>query len=718
MPQVPVLETTSVQAEPLPGRAYPRVDTDVNAGDYGAGLAHGLDEVAAAGVQQQAKLKDENDKLRVVDSITQINAARDRLLYGTPGPDGKNVGGAYSLHGVNAINMPATLLPQYDEVAQKIASALTPDQQRLLQPHIANVKGELNTQLNRYEYEESNRLADAVFSNGIKQTISSASVGWRDPDAINKSRLDLKGLVQMQGDREGWSDDQRQQALSTAQAQMHFNVVDRMLADDAPQQALKYFNEIKDTNELTGEQAKQLGAQIDAHIKEDQSELKRTIADKYQDSMTAARYGLANPSTVSKDDLKILYPYDYQRHWDGLQQTIATGAQAKEFDHMTPDQIGAALESKRPTQGGPEAAFQISNYETLSRAAEQSIKERYQDPAQFAVDTKHWTPIDFSNPTNAMGQIRSRANTQEQVAESLGVSTPLLSKDEARQFSAQLANQPPAQRMDTLTSLRGVLFDNAYNAVLKQIAPNSPLTAIAGTTLDRPSKGQTPVWYDPKFAASPRVGQDILEGEQILQDKSEKGIKAKFPMPEDKDLQTQFMGAIGGTNSDLFRGRDQTYLAYYQAFKAAYAAEANRAGLSSGILNSDLAKKAAEEVIGDVTTYGHSTVRVPAGMDPSRFEGQVNQASQTALKASGYNDADISALRGYGLRELGDTLGTGRYVIINGRGDPLKSKDGGKTVVIDLNQQMTGQPAAAVPPIRPFAGKGGGTIMLGGANAP
>jgi hypothetical protein len=49
MPTVPYLESPQVQQEPLPGRANPRVDTDVTPTDFGSGLAQGLEQAGAAG---------------------------------------------------------------------------------------------------------------------------------------------------------------------------------------------------------------------------------------------------------------------------------------------------------------------------------------------------------------------------------------------------------------------------------------------------------------------------------------------------------------------------------------------------------------------------------------------------------------------------------------------------------------------------------------------
>ena len=426
---------------------------------------------------------------------------------------------------------------------------------------------------------------------------------------------------------------------------------------------------------------------IDAKIKEKQNENKQDIADRFQDSMVSAQYGLKNPVSVTRAEMDVLYPKDGQRHWDALQSVVASGAKAQEYDRMTPEQIQADVNSSRPTTGGPEAALRIKAFEIRANAAEQSMKARTQDPAQFAIDSgAGWKPLDLSKPEDAMAQLKSRANSQGLVSEQTGVNTPLLTKQETHQLTGWLDNQKPSDRLQTLTSLRTSLpNDQAYGSLMKQIAPDSPITAVAGAMLDKPPVA-APAWYDSKFTTNPIVPQRMLEGQDILRAKDEKGITSKFPMPSDEDLQSQFQSAVGGANSDLFRGRPQTLETAFAAYKAYYAAEASHRGVTNGVINTDIAQLAAQSVVGHATTYGSTTLTVPAGMDPTRFEGTVTAASKSALLAGGYSAKDIEALRGYGLRELGDTLGTGRYVIIDGNGDPLKSKTGQNSVIIDLNK--------------------------------
>lgn len=465
------------------------------------------------------------------------------------------------------------------------------------------------------------------------------------------------------------------------------------LTDGDTGNAQRYLDKNRDV--MDEKTAYSLQNAIDAKSREKQNDQKQDIADRFQDSMTAAQYGLPNATQVTRAEVDVLHPKDGQRYWDDLQRVVQAGAKANDYDKMTPEQINADVNSARPTSGGPEAVSKIKSYEILANAADRSLKARTQDPAQFAIDSGTvWKPLDFSKPDDLMESLRSRANTQGAVSAQTGVNTPLLSKQEQKQFVAGLASQNPQQLVQTLSTLRSTMpNDQSYTALLKQVAPDSPLTAAAGAMMDRPAQGSIPNWYNPAFATSPVVPQRILEGKSILESKDEKGIASKFPMPPERDLMPQFMAAIGGSNSDLFRGRPSTQETAFAAFKAYYAAEASHQGVTNGVINTSIAQAAAQGVVGNATTYGRSNLVVPTGMDPSRFEGNMDAAKTQALKAAGYKDSDIEALHVDGVRELGDTLGSGRYVITNGNGDALKSKDGKKSVIIDLNQ-ATRIPAA------------------------
>lgn len=692
----------NVEPEALPGRAYPRLPgNDPQA--FGTQVGSSIEQAGQV-------LQSVHDKVEAQALQSQHTNAVNKLTVLADGTTNTPQTGAFAQYGQNAFGLNQKYLPQFDQQAQSIINAV-PDQRArtAAEQSYQHIRAQLENQLNVHELQQHKEFGIKTDQDAIDIASVRGPNNYNDAGILSSSLQTIQLKAQHLGDQLGWSPEQVEQFTQEQTSKFHMNVLDRMATDGKFPMAEHYLDTVK--GQMDANTAWSAKRMLDGQIKEKQNDQKQDISDRYHDSIEAAQFGLKNPITVSRAELDVLYPKDAQRHWDGLMMMQRSAAQAQDFDKQTPDQIQAAVDKARPTVGGPEATFAISSYETLARAAQQSITERNKDPAQFAIDSgAGWKPLDLKNPQNAISQLKSRANTQEQVSEQMGVNAPLLTKPETQAFTSFLGSQPPAQRLQTLAALRqGLPSDVAYASLMKQIAPQSPLTAIAGTTLDRPAQN-APSWYNPKFETNSLVGQRILEGEEILRDKGEKGIKSTFPMPSDKDLQNQFQSAIGGSHSDLFRGRDQTLEAYYAAYKATYAAEASHEGQTDGVIHSDIAEKAAQMVIGHATTYGSTSLVVPSGMDPSKFEGAVNSASKAALKSSGYSDSDIEALRGYGLRELGDTLGTGRYVIINGQGDPLKSKDGKQSVVLDLNQQFKGedQPKPEPPPRHvEFAGKGG-----------
>lgn len=698
----------SVQPEGLPGRAFPRLPDEVSPNAYGAGVGQSIE-------QASGELQRVHDQMTQQAQQTQLQSGHNQAqtVMGNLLQDPKS--GAMYQQGQDSFGNRETYLPQFDQHMDQIAQGIAdPKARAAFTTHVApQLRNQFTEQLDTHALQQHKEFADKTDLDTIDIAGKTAAMNPNNPNIIasNKDSVDL--TIDSMGLRHGWSQAQIDATKQEAFSRFHTNVLDSLLTNNKLPMAQHYLDAARSAGDMDPHTALQLQDMINSRIKEQQNEQKQGIADRYNDSMQAAEFGLKNPISVSRQELDILYPKDAQRHWDGLQSVAAAAAKAKEFDQMKPDEIQTVLDKAMPKEGGPEAAFKISAYNTLERAANQSYKARQQDPAQFAIDSgAGWKPLDFSNSANLFSQIRSRANTQGQVSEQSGVSTPLLTKDETSTFTKMLNSQAPAARMETLAGLRSTLFDQSYSSLMRQVMPNSPITAIAGTTADRPAKGMKPVWFDQRFAEDPGVGVRMMEGDAILKDKGEKGIKSSFPMPPEKDLQTQFLAAAGGTNNDLFRGRDQTMEAYYAAYKAVYAADANKAGISNGIIKPDMARQAAEDVLGHVTNYQHSSVVAPSGMDPTRFEGSVDRASKEALSAAGYDEKDISALRGYGIRELGDTLGTGRYVIINGNGDALQSKDRKGAVIIDLNQQRTGQPAPPKPKVAPIIGKGGSAISV------
>jgi hypothetical protein len=698
MPVVPQLDAPSVPEEGLPGRPFPRVSDETTPEAFGAGIASGLQALSAEQTQEAAQHKVQNDQLRVIDANTQREAWMTSALYGNIDPQtGQRQGGAFSIHGMDAINMPAKFLPEYDKAVEQISSTLTPDQQRLFARSAAAGKNELGLQLNRYEYEESNRLANETFLNAGKQAVQSAVLGYQDPVVVGKARADIKSLVDLQGDREGWSAAQRDEQKLTLLQGMHAQVIDRMLTDKNPAMAQAYLSQ--HMTELTGTEAFTLSKTIEAQQKAQQEDVRLDIAGRYSDSLEAAERGLTSPITVKRSEMDVLYPHDAQRRWDELQIMARAGAQGKAYDHMTPEQIADDLRASAPQEGGPEALYQIKAHEILERAAQQSLQKR-SDGAQFAQDRGNWNPIDWSKPQDALDEIRQRALTQEEVSNQIGVPVSVLSRREAKQLSTVIDNAKPSDAVAMLTQLRSSIpSDNAYASALSQISNHSPLLSVVGTALQTPQPGRTPVWYQGRFAADPNVAEGIIDGQRILSGKGDEKVSGGFQIPRDDDtssktgLLSYFQKAAGGAGGSggIFQRRPETAEVYYDAFRAYYAHLAADKGVMSGVVDPGIAKQAATAVLGNQTRFNNSTIIVPRGMDPTRFESIASSAIEAAARDAGYEDTMAKALsRSAGLVEDTRATGTGRYVVVDGNGRAVTAvKGGGPAMRIDLASQIS-----------------------------
>lgn len=316
--------------------------------------------------------------------------------------------------------------------------------------------------------------------------------------------------------------------------------------------------------------------------------------------------------------------------------------------------------------------------------------------------------------TQFQDQIADRMSTLKALRTQYGSqigSLPLLPQ-EASTLSNQLDNSPPPQRAQMLVSLRGAMNDDqAFQSAMRQVAPHSPVTAIAGSMVGNSAPASTPMWFDQKYAATTTDASRILSGDSLLNPnkattgQQEKGeLKSTVPMPADgtnnqPGLRDQFFREA----RDLFRDRPQLGEAYFAAFKAADAGLRAESGDLKGDPNPSLEKQALKIALGNTQDFNGSRVKVPDGMDPSKFKGYVNNAVAASVKASGGGNDWADRIQGYRLHE--DEVGSGRYTIMDG-GIPFMRPDGKGPLSIDLRKQFspssmptpkTGPIDAAVP---------------------
>lgn len=356
-----------------------------------------------------------------------------------------------------------------------------------------------------------------------------------------------------------------------------------------------------------------------------------------------------------------------------------------------------------------------ANFERLQGAFNQNQKLMTDTPLLWSANRNgtEVPPIDFQGLASDEGQAKIGAELADRMATlralrekngpQIGIK-PLLPPD-AAQFTSYLQSIAPRQRALTLSALRRAAPDDeTYSAMMDQIAPHSPVTAIAGAMVGQSTPAHTPVWFNPAYAPKLDDAQLVMQGEALLnpalgskeqQAEIEKGGgKPAQTMPADAGP-NGLRSIFGRAASDMFRDRLPIGEDYFSVFKAAYAALLERSGNMKGLPESTLQRRALTIALGATRTFRGNQVSVPAGMDPGAFDAIVERAvAQEAANQKAPADW-TDRLRGYQLVELGRTLGSGRYGITVG-GMPMVNPNGKGYFAIDLKGQY--DPARGAKP--------------------
>lgn len=343
------------------------------------------------------------------------------------------------------------------------------------------------------------------------------------------------------------------------------------------------------------------------------------------------------------------------------------------FAGQTDAQIQATLQASAPVAGEGYAAAD-ARQQVRIEAAQRVVKQRQEDPQAYAVryGLSKAAQMDMNDPQGMVAEINKRVGVAQMMADTYGTPYRVLMGNEAAQMSQAIRLLPTQQKLDYLDRIRTGTYGNnrAYLSVMNQVAPDSPVTAVAGSILI----AQMPVTVSGGLFGSDAVLQPrnvsglMLEGEALLNptkaEKAQDGRGAKFPMPKEADLQQAFNDYAGVA----FRGDGKGYEVAYQAFKAYYAGAANRKGILSTDLTTEgakIAKEAAAAATGGIINYNSlGEVIKPWGMDDGTFKNRASAEFDKAMVANGMKGGVFDNLSAYGLQ----SVGTGRYLLTNGAG--------------------------------------------------
>lgn len=238
-------------------------------------------------------------------------------------------------------------------------------------------------------------------------------------------------------------------------------------------------------------------------------------------------------------------------------------------------------------------------------------------------------------------------------------------------LTAALKNAPPQQKSEYFAGLaRSTAGDReAYTAIMRQLAPDDPVTAIAGLY----AAGKTPE----RRAA----GERMIRGQAILnppRKEDGKPVGGKLiDMPPDQKLLSEF----AAQTEKVFAGKPQASADAFQAARTIYAAYSSDEGDNKGELNSTRWKKSINEAVGQIETYQGKPIILPENFDMWRFRDAIAHQARVLVASKRLDKSiTIDKLRDMPLENVGD----GRYVFR--AGDGVLSDFKNQPVIINLNR--------------------------------
>lgn len=342
---------------------------------------------------------------------------------------------------------------------------------------------------------------------------------------------------------------------------------------------------------------------------------------------------------------------------------------------LPPDQQVSFIQDKQADidkNGG--TVRDIANLSRIGQAVTKNINTMQQAPLLFNAQRtgQDVTALDWSALITPGGgqqfaeQLKQRSLTIAAMQKQYGATVtnkPLLPQ-EAAQLSGSLVNATPAQSTQIFSALRTAAGDDkTYRAIIQQIAPDSPVKALAGllASKQRDITLQRNWIASDVLASSPDVARTMLQGESLLNPgKDAKGQdgkpKASLYLPDPTAFQAAFTDRVG----TAFANHSGALETAYQAAQAYYVGKADQTGrLAKNNLDIDpkILNEAITATVGTVVDYnGQGEVVAPWGMDKPAFESAVQSAWQGAVKAGQVPQFDRTQLYKFGLEN--DTAGT------------------------------------------------------------
>ena len=639
-------------------------------------LAPGISDVAAVVREEEKRIDNAagNDFRR---QLLELETEKDEWLSQQKG---ENVFGAK-----------AKLDKDIDARVQKIKEGLKNDRQRMLAEEIgADWRVGVNRKAGHYIAAEMDRHYDSadekLLEASSRAAQKSASVG--EFDRVQREWDDQEKVISGYAERKGLDATQRKSFLDSRKSNFHSGIALQLIADGNDSNAQKYLDANK--NEFDADDSLKIQNMLKARQSEKSSEFRVSIADKMQDIEAMGARGVIPPKGFIRDtEIELAYPNSPERVAQ-LKRRRDEGyrfaVRASSVHQETNDQIISELNKPFTQSGTPENfAEQARHDDMLKMMRSNVLKQRLTAPMEYAQQQNVGVvnDIDFKNPTALADEIGNRQRTAKIMQDRFGSPIQLLTAQESANLSRSMSQATPSQKRQLFQTFAGTLGEDmtSYRSVMAQIAPDDPVTAMAGISANRKESTQKG-----QFVADLMLrGQAILHPPKKSDGDPDKG--SLIPMPAEKDMREEFDSTV----RDAFVGTADTVRnQYYQAARAIYASLSIDAGdKDTQDLNGNRWEEAIRLATGGIEKYNGKLTLMPFGYENSQFKQEMRSHIMT-LKDNLPPNISVEKLADLPVVPYGD----GRYVFMVG--NSVLGDKNGQRIVVDLNKKLPPLPEATL----------------------
>jgi hypothetical protein len=699
-------------------------------------IGHALGEGAQEMYRAQKIEEERVNTMAAEDAFTKLRTQQLDLTDG-------ETNGFKRLQGAAAVTKP--ILPEYtkrfDDAQTAIAGTLTNDEQRQKFKVRADVSRlQYQDDLLRHLAHQSDTYSKEVYDGTVAVEQRNATARWDSPNDVQLSLDRVKSAVDDRAERYGWAPEYRTATQQMEQGKIHSAVVSQAIATGNFRYAEDWYNAHReDIDPVTAKHLelavrdgtqKELTAGYTADFLAGRDSPKaldaletRVMADEtldptrqnmlvgriqsraemldrraqamraHQEKQIEKAIGTVNQNTLAgfePTNEQMAPVLDAAKGTDleaQAQQMVQLANATREFRLANPQQQEKYLADVEAAIRRDPTRFDIKTLDALRAINANQKKQVQEDPIGFAtkqgaVEPK---PLDLTKPAEQGEPLQERFAIARSMRDTHQAPMKPLTPQEATLVGNALKRASPTEKRDYFAGLSEASGgDNeGYSAIMSQLAPDDPVTAIAGV-----------------YAGKKRMlASDLmLRGQAMLQPNGkEDGQPDKgklWPMPPEKELDTAF----SSYEQDAFAGRPQLRNAFHQSSKAIYAALSADAGDGTGQFNQDRWDESVKLATGGIEKYNGKAIVMPYGFDKGEFKDVVRRkVDQIMTRSEGGSTVPpdpkdpaqmvgrlaptvtADKLRSMPLEPIGD----GRYVFR--AGDGILVDRAGKPVIMDFN---------------------------------